>query len=113
MRLLEAYRNFHLNELTLAGEERDHFEKLAKVAQHTFEVMFRDRFRNGPRLMTMTEAEGLEMLYGWLGEISPTFEDASYTTHNIEDCSNLLARLTSEQVQADGPAEWPFIKKIK
>ncbi|KAK7959857.1 uncharacterized protein PG986_004711 [Apiospora aurea] len=111
-RLLQAYRNFHLNELTLVGEEREHYEEMAKVAQHTFEVMFRDHFRNGFRLTRTTDTEGLEMLYGWLSEVSPSFEDASHTTHNIEDCSNLVARLTSEQVQADGPAEWPFIRKI-
>ncbi|KAK8079217.1 hypothetical protein PG994_003024 [Apiospora phragmitis] len=111
-RLLQAYRNFHLNELSLQGEEREHYEKMAKVAQHTFEVMFHDHFRNGSRLTRMTEAEGLEMLHGWLNEVSPSFDDTSYTTLNIEDCSNLLARLTSEQVQDDGPAEWPFIKKI-
>ncbi|KAK7964343.1 hypothetical protein PG988_011317 [Apiospora saccharicola] len=111
-RLLQAYRNFHLNELTLAGEERDHYAAMAKVAQHTFEVMFRDRFRNAARLTRVTEAEGLDMLYGWLEEVSPSFEDASHIARNKEDCSDLLARLTSEQVQADGPAEWPFIKKI-
>ncbi|KAK8062187.1 hypothetical protein PG997_014284 [Apiospora hydei] len=111
-RLLQAHRNFHLNELTLVGEEREHYEEMARVAQHTFEVMFRNHFRNGSRLTRMTETEGLEMLYGWLSEVSPSFEDTSHTTHNIDDCSNLLARLTSEEVQADGPAEWPFIKKI-
>ncbi|KAK8096503.1 hypothetical protein PG999_012447 [Apiospora kogelbergensis] len=111
-RLLQAYRNFHLNKLTLQGEERDHYEQMAKVAKHTFEVMFGDRFRDASCITRVTEAEGLNMLYGWLDEVSPSFDDVSNTTSNIEDCSNLLAQLTSEQVQVDGPAEWPYIRKI-
>ncbi|KAK6859171.1 hypothetical protein PG995_005024 [Apiospora arundinis] len=111
--LLQAYRNFHLNESTLQGDEREHYEQMANVAKHTFAVMFGNRFRrNRSNITRVTEAEGLEMLYDWLDEVSPSFDDASHTTPNIEDCSNLLAQLTSEQMQARSPAEWPYIKKI-
>ncbi|KAK7995518.1 hypothetical protein PG990_014291 [Apiospora arundinis] len=110
--LLQAYRNFHLNESTMQRDEREHYEQMANVAKHTFAVMFGNRFSNKSCIARLTEAEGLEMLYRWLDELLPSFDDASHTTCNIEDCSNLLAQLTSEQVQAHGPAEWPYIKKI-
>ncbi|KAK8030148.1 hypothetical protein PG993_011439 [Apiospora rasikravindrae] len=90
-RLLQAYRNFHLNELALAGEEREHYEEMAKVAHHTFEVMFRDHFRDGSRLTRMGEAECLEMLYSWLSLRDLNAARRHITERYMIDCNEIFA----------------------
>ncbi|KAK8112584.1 hypothetical protein PG984_013110 [Apiospora sp. TS-2023a] len=114
VQLLQVYRNFHLNELTIDKEERDHHKEMAEGAKHTLEAMFRGQFSKGPPFTKMTEGEGLAVLYGWLSDILPCFGEVERTTFpDLRSCSKALARLTADHFQGEGYGLWPFMKKIK
>ncbi|KAH0425848.1 hypothetical protein CcaCcLH18_10717 [Colletotrichum camelliae] len=111
--LLQSYRRFHLHaeEMTVADgleEAKEH----AAVARDTFRALFRGRLENEAFLATEPEARVLSTLRRWLQDGVPRL-GGSHFRSSKEGCSDFLIQLTSEAPGAQGPAIWPFVRKIK
>ncbi|KAI1198494.1 hypothetical protein F5X97DRAFT_148310 [Nemania serpens] len=119
--LLLSYRRFHRrgndpnNRVVedLSDEENvGPREKRARLAIDTFKAIFRRRMGDDAFLVADSEEEVLGTMYRWLDEdeFRPVEENITAT---LGECAGVLSRLTSEEPSADGPAVWPFIKKVK
>ncbi|KAI1261517.1 hypothetical protein F5Y18DRAFT_440419 [Xylariaceae sp. FL1019] len=111
--LLRDYRHFHCNQDDLDSDDYKYFEKRAVLARDTFRVMFRTSLQNEAILTSGPEAEVLETFDTWLRKSSPNIVQGKQSMSNVNDCSELLMRLTSEDASAESSAVWPWIKKIK
>ncbi|KAI8622837.1 hypothetical protein F5Y19DRAFT_482375 [Xylariaceae sp. FL1651] len=120
--LLLSYRHFHLHgndpdarvvEELLDEEDRRAPENRARLAIDTFKAMFCRRMRDEAFLLANPEEEVLGTMYQWLEEAEELLTDEENITAALGECAGILSRLTSEAPSADGPAVWPFIKKIK
>ncbi|KAK3367927.1 hypothetical protein B0H63DRAFT_490012 [Podospora didyma] len=108
--MVRNYRHSHFHSAEIRQDgDGPQWASLAKLACDTFEAMFRGRFH--PSVLTSGQQEQVvETLLGWARErssvagqkIAPTFKE----------CSAQLIWLTSEETSPQGPAVWPYIKKI-
>ncbi|KAK0742907.1 hypothetical protein B0T18DRAFT_489791 [Schizothecium vesticola] len=104
------YRHHHFHSAEFeTNEERRDWEDLAKLARDTFSVMFRGRFTTA-LLTSEQQKEVVETLLSWARERNPVARQSIAPT--AEECSATLMRLTSEEASPQGPAAWPYIKKI-
>ncbi|KAK3331432.1 hypothetical protein B0H66DRAFT_546532 [Apodospora peruviana] len=108
--MISNYRHhhFHSAEIDDDGERRDS-DNLAKLALDTFSVMFRGRF-DIALLTSGRQDVVLETLLRWARERNPVARQSIVNT--AEECSTKLMHLTSEEASPQGPAAWPYIKKI-
>ncbi|CAI0647909.1 unnamed protein product, partial [Colletotrichum noveboracense] len=111
--LLQSYRRFHLHaeEMTVADgleEAKEH----AGVARDTFRALFRGRLGNEAFLTTEPEGFVLWTFRRWLEDGVPEL-GGSHNRSSKESCSDFLIQLTSEAPGSQGPAIWPFVRKIK
>ncbi len=82
----------------------------AKLAWDTLEAMFADRVTSA-LLRNNSTRRVVETLMD-LRRVRDI--DGNTVAESLEDCSNLLTRLTSDRGGAQGgPAAWPYIKKIR
>ncbi|KAI0147476.1 hypothetical protein GGR57DRAFT_515724 [Xylariaceae sp. FL1272] len=112
-KLLRDYRHFHCNHDDLDSDDYTYFEKRAALARDTFRAMFRASLQGEDVLTSGTESEVLKMFDTWLQKSSPNIVQGKQSISNVNDCSELLMRLTSEDSSAESSAVWPWIKKIK
>ncbi|KAG9254532.1 uncharacterized protein F5Z01DRAFT_622392 [Emericellopsis atlantica] len=110
--MLRCYRCFHLHGHAMKGEEKRDLELGAKLAIDTFRAMFHGRLRNEDFLVTFTEDTGLEVLSSWAEEFRPSERLMQHSELSLQDCSNMLARLSSQVGATAQPAAWPYIKNI-
>lgn len=109
--LLDSYRHFHLHADRMTDEnERENAEEAANLARDTFLAMFRGRLESEQFLRRGSTSAVLSTLQSWVEELRPS-AIAGRTTE--ADCTDLLSRLTSEQMASREPAVWPFIRVIK
>lgn len=93
-------------------DERRHSKELSNLARDTFSAMFPDRYSSAV-LMSGNEDAVVNTLLGWAQQRGEFARNRSETRQSREECSDLLIKLTSEGTAADGPAVWPYIKKIR
>ncbi|KAK1566032.1 uncharacterized protein LY79DRAFT_529529, partial [Colletotrichum navitas] len=111
--LLKSYRRFHLHAREMTRDDGvEEAEQQAKVALDTFRAMFRGRLGDEAFLANDMEENVLSLLRSWLNETYPQ-DDGKYTMAEVQACSSLLMRLTSETAGAREPAIWSYIKTIK
>ncbi|KAK3937803.1 nuclear GTPase SLIP-GC [Diplogelasinospora grovesii] len=111
--MVHDYRHnrLHSADMELA-EERRNWEKQADLACDYFSAMFRGRFNTSLLRSDKPEDQMVETLLAWAQEFGPANIKRSETTNSIGECTALLSHLTSEEGSAQGPAVWPYIKKI-
>ncbi|KAF5974290.1 hypothetical protein FBULB1_7849 [Fusarium bulbicola] len=113
-RLLQVYRTFelHQDEITDAAERQD-MEANAKVANDTFQAMFRGRLTDGAFLIREPYDDVLDRLTSWAASARPSPSMTLHTGLSPQACSNKLMELSSEPATRDSPATWPYIRSIK
>jgi hypothetical protein len=111
--LIQSYRHFHISGESLDQDEKEDFKERANVARDTFRAMFRGRLGDETFLVEWPEEDVIETLTSWVDGVAPLKMSRRQSTSNLNDCSELLMRLTSEDTSAKGPAVWPHIKKIR
>ena len=111
--LLESYRHYHLHSTDMDQQEGKDFEERADIAQNTFRAMFKGRLQDERFLLHSSEETVIGTLRSWAGELGPASGGDREVQHSLEDCSTRLMMLTSEQNSTQGPAKWPYIRKIK
>lgn len=129
--MVSNYRCNHLNSKQMESleaqmeddEEREEsmkegmeWAKLSVVALDTLDAMFRDRMTESLLRSKATPVDEIvETLLGWVAELGRSTEHvSSYEVDSLPKCTNILARLSTEQKTGaqEGVAEWPFIKHI-
>ena len=93
--------------------ERKDCEEKAKLAQDTFRAMFRGNMDNEQFLIEDPEDVVLEILRSWIQDADHSEIGRREVRLTLKDCSSFLMRLTSEQISAQEPAVWPYVRKIK
>ncbi|KAF5708726.1 hypothetical protein FGLOB1_6265 [Fusarium globosum] len=113
-RLLQVYRTFelHQDEITDAAERQD-MEANAKVANDTFQAMFRGRLTDMAFLIREPYDDVLDRLTSWAADARPSLSMTLHTGLSPQACSNTLMELSSEPASRDSPATWPYIRSIK
>ena len=112
-KMVKAYRHNFLNAAQMSNEERNHSADQATLAYDTLKAMFADRFTTAFLQNNRTETV-VATLMNWAMDLRPThYMHGNHVAESLEDCSNLLMRLTSDRGAAQGPAAWPYIKKIR
>jgi hypothetical protein len=111
--LLESYRHYYLHSADMDQQERKDFEERADIAQNTFRAMFKGRLLDEQFLLHSSKETVIGTLRSWAGELGPASGGDREVQHSLEDCSTRLMMLTSEQNSTQGPAKWPYIRKIK
>jgi len=114
--LLQDFRHFRLNRNSLESHEIQDLESRAKLANDTFQAMFRGLLREEAELLGDSISATLRKVDEWMQQCLEVHVDQGRHRHSnlsIRDCSNLLMQLTSEAVSAEGPATWPWVKKVK
>jgi hypothetical protein len=111
--MVHYYRHYYLHSADMPKEERRDSEKQAHLARDYFSAMFRGRF--DPSLLQSGESEDqmVETLLAWTQEFGPANMNRSETANSAGECTARLTYLTSEDRSAQGPAVWPYIKKIR
>ena len=110
--MVRNFREHRNNSEQMDRDERRRSEELSNLARDTLSVMFPGRY-SPALLMTGNEDAVVNTLLGWAQQRGAFARNRSETRQSREECSDLLVRLTSEGVAADGPAVWPYIKKIR
>ena len=105
------YRHHHFHSEEIEQWDRQHWADLAKLARDTFSVMFRGRFNTAMLTADEQQNQVVETLLSWARERNPVTRQS--TTNTAEECAARLMRLTSEEASPQGPAAWPYIKKIR
>jgi hypothetical protein len=111
--LLSDYRQFHNHRDQIESADREYFEKQARVAVDTFQAMFRSRLRRNDYLLTSDEDEMLATMMSWAQDLRPSQINLNSTELSLEQCSELLAELSSDSASTNAPVAWPYIKKIE
>jgi hypothetical protein len=104
------YRHHHFHSAEIEHWDRQHWADLAKLARDTFSVMFRGRFQTA-MLTSDQQNEVVETLLSWARERNAATRQSNANT--AEECATRLMCLTSEEASPQGPAAWPYIKKIR
>ncbi|KAL2145862.1 hypothetical protein VTI28DRAFT_5944 [Corynascus sepedonium] len=112
--MVHAYRyNYSQSSEMESQEERQHWADQAKLASDTFKAMFGDQFIPNSLCWGNSETRIVRTLLRWAVDSSPIRDtDKHVVGASLEDCSELLMRLSSDYGAAGGPAYWPYIKKI-
>lgn len=117
--MVSSYRhNYFASEHMDTADERRSWEERSKLALDTLGAMFRGRLtENLLRSEAVPEEDVVETLLAWAAELGPGTDHTSHTVDTLEQCADLLARLTSEEQTATGSrrggvATWPYIKTI-
>lgn len=98
------------------SEEKKNWEEGAKKALDTFRAMFRGHPDIEHLLISNSENSVLKTLLSLAEEIRTKVTNGREVASNLEDCSALLMRLTSEHLEptsVEVPPDWPYISKIK
>ncbi|KAI0867597.1 hypothetical protein GGS24DRAFT_485128 [Hypoxylon argillaceum] len=112
--LLQDYGHFHLNRDSLERLEAPELEERARVAEDTFQAMFRGRLINKDILIQGPESNALSTLKLWLRDFpSGSMLERGKSGLSLVECSNLVMELTSESSEISGTHLWPWIKKIE
>ncbi|SPO03125.1 uncharacterized protein DNG_05807 [Cephalotrichum gorgonifer] len=111
--LLQSYRHFHLHRNEMNEEEKQDFKKRADVALHTFQAMFRGRLGNERFLVRQEEDTVLDKLISWARELAPSSSSGRQVASSLSQCSTIIENVTTENSSSDGPAMWPYIRKIR
>jgi hypothetical protein len=117
--LLQSYRNYHLRKDSFSTQESDEKEdckQRAQVAVDTFRSMFGGRLRNESTLLKATEDEALNILRKLVYDCMPSSSPKTQTRPNLDECSKLIAQITSETSEkgsANEPTMWPYIQNIR
>ncbi|KAI9172534.1 Nuclear GTPase SLIP-GC [Paramyrothecium foliicola] len=116
--LLQEYRHYHLHRDDFTREEvsaREEAKNNAKVAIDTFQAMFARHLLSERVLLGSSESEALAILEGLLRECQPADRERVEWQRSLEECSELIGRLTSESSSEQSttePALWPYIRSI-
>ncbi|KAK4249146.1 hypothetical protein C7999DRAFT_39705 [Corynascus novoguineensis] len=112
--MVHAYRYNYFHSADMESqEERLHWADQAKLASDTFKAMFGDRFTADLLCSVNSETRIVRTLLRWAVDSSPIRDiDKHAVKNSLEDCSELLMKLTSDHGAAHGPAHWPYIKNI-
>jgi hypothetical protein len=112
--LLEDFRHFHLNRDSLERDDFQDLESRAKRAYDTFQAMFRGLLLQDAELLRDSMPATLSKVEEWMQQCLEVHRDqGNHSNLTINDCSDLLMQLTSEEMSAEGPATWPWVKKIR
>jgi hypothetical protein len=111
--LLQSYRCYYLNSMDMDQDDKKSLEERVKIARDTFQAMFRGRLESEQFFIDGQENSVLETLRSWVQEMRPSTIHGREVTLTPEDCSTLLAQLTSEPCSDQQPAAWPYLRKIK
>lgn len=111
--LLGYYRNFHVHGDSLDAEARKDLEAKAKLAVDTFQAMFRGSLQDEEWLLEESQETILAQFRTWMTHAFGFQSSSRQVATSSEQCSRLLMELTSEVLDAQGPATWPYIRKIK
>jgi hypothetical protein len=110
--LLQAYRDNHFRGTDIDEHELSDLKDRAKVAQDTFQAMFRGRLEDESFLTQWSEADVMRTFRLWV--VGAGHSSSGRQAYNsLEDCSTQLMHLTSEQNWTEEPAKWPYIRKVK
>ncbi|KAK3903178.1 hypothetical protein C8A05DRAFT_43557 [Staphylotrichum tortipilum] len=113
-KMVQAYRHNFFYADQMSNEDRNHSADQATLACDTLKAMFADRFTTAFLENNRTRTV-VETLMNWAMDLRPArYMQGNDVAESLEDCSNLLMRLTSDRGAAQGgPAAWPYIKKIR
>jgi hypothetical protein len=117
--LLQAYRRYHLRDITNPEDGGADFKEKANVARDTFRAAFGNRLTQDEQfLVEESERTVLDRLLAWTRESSAPIMDGAedsqrrYVAADAQQCSMRLNGLTSESDIEHESAVWPFIRKI-
>lgn len=113
--LVDAYRRWHFHLEGMDAADREYWTDQANLARDTFNAMFRGKTANIKALLQRPDQsqQGIvKTLLSWARELGPSINDHEVKS-SLKDCSELLFRLTSDEKAPQGPAAWPYIKKIR
>ncbi len=112
--MVQAYRHDFLYAAQMSNEDRNHSAAQATLACDTLKSMFGDRFTTAFLQNNRTRTV-VETLINWAMDLRPAhYMHGDNIAESLEDCADLLMRLTSDRGAArGGPAAWPYIKKIR
>ncbi|KAI1815628.1 hypothetical protein GGS20DRAFT_322793 [Poronia punctata] len=119
LNLLRDLRHFHLNRSTLDSDEVRDLQDRADLARDTFKSMFRGTFTEEAFLLSGSETMVYDKLKTWVRELQQQQQEEEEVQTGLkenmsfEECARLILQLTSEETESDGPALWPWIKRIK
>lgn len=113
--LLGCYRNFYAHGESLDEEARKDLEARANIATDMFRAMFRGFLQDDDWLLEESQDAILEQFHEWMTSATSNGlqSPSSQVVTSLEQCSSLLMQLTSEALDAEVPAAWPYIRKIK
>ncbi|KAL2276767.1 hypothetical protein FJTKL_00429 [Diaporthe vaccinii] len=111
--LLGCYKNFHAHGESLDEEARKDLEARANIAADTFRAMFRGSLQDDDWLLEESQDVILDQFHDWMTSASGLQSPSRQVVTSLEQCSSLLMQLTSEVLDAQVPATWPYIRKIK
>lgn len=111
--LLGYYRNFHVHGDSLDGDARKDLEAKAKLAVDMFQAMFRGNLQDEDWLLEESQETILAEFQAWMACAFGLQLPSRQVATSLDQCSQLLMELTSEVLDAQEPATWPYIRKIK
>lgn len=111
--LLGYYRNYHLHGESMDGGTRKDFEGRSNIAVGLFRAMFRSVLQDEEWLLQESPDTILQQFQTWMTSASDLQSSSRQVATSLEECSRLLMELTSEVPNAQEPALWPCIRKIK
>ncbi|PMD51050.1 uncharacterized protein K444DRAFT_543887 [Hyaloscypha bicolor E] len=111
--LLQSYRHYHFYGAGMYPEEKKDFGDRAKIAQDTFQAMFRGRLDGEQFLIDQPEDSVLAILQSWTQDMGLSAIGGREVTSTLADCSARLMRYTLGQASSQEPAIWPYVRKIK
>lgn len=111
--LLCCYRNFHTHGKSLDEEARKDLEARADIAVDLFRAMFRGSLEDEDWLLQESQDFILDQFQTWIENAAGLQSPSRQVVTTLEQCSTLLMQLTSEVPDAQVPATWPYVRKIK
>lgn len=111
--LLGCYRNFHTHGNSLDGDARKDLEARANIAVDLFRAMFPGSLQGEDWLIQGTQDSILDQFQTWIESAAGLQSPSTQEVTSLQQCSTLLMQLTSEAPNAQVPATWPYIRKIK
>jgi hypothetical protein len=120
--LLHAYRQYHSRSAEAAAEDET-LREAASVAWHTFQAAFRGQVQLDQDYLIQQDVHTLrDNFSSWIDQYAPRDGASAVDLTNVRresaldehHCRELLMKLTSEPAGTNnGPANWPYIKRVK
>ncbi|ROW15158.1 hypothetical protein VPNG_03092 [Cytospora leucostoma] len=104
--LLGSYRAFK------SGVEGESKEK-AEIAVDTFRSMFRGKLQNDNWILNESEDVVLDHFKTWAKQARRLGPPSRQVVQTVEECSSLLAPLSSEPSNQLQSSVWPYVRKIR